>query len=1126
MTTPENIMIQDASRRPRHRNRRGRGRGGHGTAVNVPRSSEISPTLQPPTNRQVLDSSTQEDPNLTRENQGRRGPRRVSILETTPLQGSDFNITQDSRRRGTDSTNTLFSSSVQRGIQSGRGLTRNNNRRGTRIVTYGRREFGSHLTSNITSNDSVSSLAGDAVNFVPGQSITQRSRLRNQATTRKSKERSQAPDIAGRTHEDIQNGQYECVICTNEVSSESKIWACELCWSVLHLSCVKRWSQNEASTYHQQEISNSERYPLRQWRCPGCNLPKTTVPKYYTCWCSKEIEPHRIAGLPPHSCGQTCAKPRATNCPHPCGSVCHAGPCLPCEQMGPSLSCFCGREEKATRCTETNYEDGWSCEQICGDLLACGKHRCQRRCHKGLCGSCELPIESSCYCGRLTKMLPCCEKEVIRESALGEITWQGSFDCGTVCGRVFDCGNPRHFCEKKCHIQDSRPGKCPFSPDIISHCPCGKTPLLEILGGLRVDCSAPIACCQEICQKSLACGHLCKRKCHIGTCMPCQEATTITCRCGRITMPTLCHQDLVESPQCFKICRSNLNCGRHECGDHCCPGERKAIMRQASKRKHRPLHNDITNISNFESEHICIKACNRPLKCGNHNCTSLCHKGPCPSCLDAIFDEISCACGRTVLQPPQPCGTKSPECRFDCLCRPTCGHPPVKHQCHQDTEACPKCPFLMEKLCLCGKKTLKNQPCWFSETRCGQICGKKLKCGIHTCKKTCHRYGQCEDINIPCSQPCDRKRSVCGHACAAPCHAPYPCKENTPCQTKMEITCACRNLTQLFRCLATKSLPGNSLKKLTCNDDCLKTQRNAKLADALDIELATHNDSHIPYSTKTLDFLVKDQGFTQQCELQMRNFACNKGEKQMRFKPMASSRRAFLHSLAQDFGLHSESQDAEPHRHVTIFKTARFVSAPIKTLSQCIPLKVSGKLIAKTSATTLTPPLSKTEPWNAYLLLSPKFDLTIDELQTALKPTCVKFDFEIEAVFLPSGNTLIRAISSVASGHDLARKLESHKSSLASVVRRLGFATSVVLCYVDECLNVLHQGDESSTDQDGWSKVVRNAPPSQREQKVDVLKQSKATVMGRYQIKQAIMSKLVEEAPDDWETAAGEGGGS
>ena len=151
--------------------------------------------------------------------------------------------------------------------------------------------------------------------------------------------------------------------------------------------------------------------------------------------------------------------------------------------------------------------------------------------------------------------------------------------------------------------------------------------------------------------------------------------------------------------------------------------------------------------------------------CGLIQIIDLCHKGPCRSCLEAVFEDISCACGRTVLQPPQPCGSQAPPCHFDCNRPSACQHPPTKHQCHLDTMPCPKCAYLVEKPCICGKRTLKNQPCWFTEVRCGLPCGKKLKCGNHFCQRQCHRQGQCEDTASPCTQLCGRKRQSCEHTC-------------------------------------------------------------------------------------------------------------------------------------------------------------------------------------------------------------------------------------------------------------------------------------------------------------------------------------------------------------------------
>lgn len=100
----------------------------------------------------------------------------------------------------------------------------------------------------------------------------------------------------------------------------------------------------------------------------------------------------------------------------------------------------------------------------------------------------------------------------------------------------------------------------------------------------------------------------------------------------------------------------------------------------------------------------------------------------------------------------------------------------VSHNCHTDDKACPKCPFLVEKRCVCKQQVLKNQPCWFQEPRCGMPCNKLLKCGDHRCRKNCHKPGDCEDKDISglhCNQLCQKPRESCDHDDIEQCHAPY-----------------------------------------------------------------------------------------------------------------------------------------------------------------------------------------------------------------------------------------------------------------------------------------------------------------------------------------------------------------
>ncbi|KAK4251262.1 hypothetical protein C7999DRAFT_11094 [Corynascus novoguineensis] len=948
------------------------------------------------------------------------------------------------------------------------------------------------------SNPSGPGFSATAPEFVPSHPVSIPS-LRPE-TTKEVMPKSTAEDLPTRIHEDIDRRQYECVICTNEVLRNSKIWSCSVCWTVTHLHCVKKWHTNQMKERRENPGPNQP----EGWRCPGCNSTLHEQPGPYRCWCGKDVDPKPIAGLPPHTCGQTCSKSRAT-CPHQCSLMCHAGPCPPCTLMGPTQTCFCGKNTSTKRCSETDYGKGWSCQEPCGDLLPCGEHYCTQSCHAGLCGSCEVPVSAICYCGKSSRKIPCNQRGDILESfnhgqvkspsildgeePSPEDWFEGSFRCNNVCGRAFDCGH--HTCQKPCHPQDELAAHCPFSPDMVTHCPCGKTSLDSMPLEPRKSCQEPIPHCNKPCNKVLACGHLCPDECHTGPCTPCTQYADISCRCGRTKARSACHQGNICHPQCFRVCRAQLNCGRHECGERCCSGEKAAAERRKQKRS--------VN-ENYEPEHICLQVCGRQLKCGRHTCQQLCHKGPCMSCPEAIFDEISCACGRTILQPPQPCGTRPPECRFLCTKSRPCGHPSVEHQCHPDDVPCPRCPFLMEKPCVCGKKVLKNQPCWFEEGRCGVPCGKKLKCGLHECRKPCHKPGECEDAGISgshCSQPCGKVRKSCDHTCVDECHAPSACREDKPCQSKTFITCPCQHRKQEVRCQATMLNPYPTKEStLKCDDECLRLQRNRKLADALNIDPATHTDDHIPYSDATLKRFRENVSWAQEQERQLRVFAAAPEEKRLRFKPMPSHQRAFLHLLAEDFGLETESQDPEPHRHVCVFKTPRFVSAPQKTLAQCLRIaNTAAKLGAGTSAMKATPAAPAQQPqlppFNGLLLKDPRFGLTLDELEAALSSGLATASRSGPALsfttsFLTSTDEILIKATPNLTAATIATSLASTPQAVETAISNLKpivakkvvsqqrLVGAVSLCHVNTSGDITRKEQDASATANtgGWSAVA------------------------------------------------------
>lgn len=388
---------------------------------------------------------------------------------------------------------------------------------------------------------------------------------------------------------------------------------------------------------------------------------------------------------------------------------------------------------------------------------------------------------------------------------------------------------------------------------------------------------------------------------------------------------------------------------------------------------------------------------------------------------------------------------------------------------------------------MCGKKTLKNQPCFFKDVNCGLGCGQKLSCGSHHCQKPCHRSGQCEDATSECKQICAKEKKICGHKdLENVCHAPFPCPEDKPCTSKIFITCSCQAQKQEVKCGASKSSEGNGGKTLPCTDECARLERNRRLALALNIDQSNHVDGgdHIPYSAETLNLFAPHVKWGQDQEREFRVFATSPEEKRLRFKPMKAGQRAFIHSLAEDFGLDSESMDPEPHRHVMIWKTPRFVAPPNKTLAEALRIRQaqrsatgSANVSDNEGARPAKQPSTAKLPYNAFVISNPRFGLTVDELRAELThllhPT-MGLTFEID--FLPSEAVLLKAISPNATPDNLQKTLQNIKTQLVAAISLKGYG-SPELCAVDTSLSILRrESDDAGTD--GWSKVAakKSAP--------------------------------------------------
>ena len=112
-------------------------------------------------------------------------------------------------------------------------------------------------------------------------------------------------------------------------------------------------------------------------------------------------------------CGKICEK--ALPCKiHFCKETCHTGECNPCAGLEIEVNCDCGGSKRKVRCIEL-VEKPITCEEVCGKLLNCKRHKCE-----GVC---------------------CPAKNHPGKSA--------EHDCKNKCNKILSC--KQHRCIEPCH---------------------------------------------------------------------------------------------------------------------------------------------------------------------------------------------------------------------------------------------------------------------------------------------------------------------------------------------------------------------------------------------------------------------------------------------------------------------------------------------------------------------------------------------------------------------------------------------------------------------------------------------------------------------------------------------------
>ncbi|KAI0635276.1 hypothetical protein C8Q77DRAFT_1054207 [Trametes polyzona] len=794
-----------------------------------------------------------------------------------------------------------------------------------------------------------------------------------------AKYRSAAPkkdDLTSRLIHELSTPPYpDCLICFAPITPMQSTWSCspshptaaatddesglsekqqradanaQCCWMTFHLKCIRSWAAKSVKDVVEAWRARGEEKE-GDWRCPGCQSKRTAVPSSYWCFCGSTPDPKPPRLATPHSCANPCSRPRA--CGHPCSLNCHPGPCPPC-QVTTQKPCYCGKQTLSFRCAHLSLGKNsnpataeLSCGQQCGRTLSCGNHPCEDVCHPGKCKPCPVRELVRCYCGKEEKEVGCGEGEVKECMVVEdgqEKRWVGRYACANNCDRPFDCGI--HRCSKPCHPPSPTPIPCPRSPSVVTHCPCGKHVLAPESAPFfppgtlltRTTCTDPVPTCQSTCMKPLeGCEHVCSARCHTGPCPPCSIVIVRPCRCGSSTREVRCFEDQERArarargetgPEveiiCERPCGVLKACGRHQCNRPCCPLASLGNIKSKGKKR-AGVAEDPLIVADPQGWHECDLVCGRLLNCGNHHCEERDHKGPCPPCLRSSFEEMVCHCGRTVLEPPIPCGTRI-ACTYPCNRPPSpCGHPKLPHTCHEDPTPCPPCLILTTKLCACGKKMVGNIPCSRERDKisCGTVCGKLMACGFHHCPRLCHG-----DACGACHAPCGKPRKLCLpaiHPCTLPCHAPASCDESEPCQSVVTVTCPCGRLNQQVQCGRSTANPTRREggQQLKCTTECAIAQRNARLAEALKID-PQRADSRLNQVTYHDDLVAFARANLKFCTIVEKSFAdFLASDKKSQILPhMPEQKRKFVHDLAAVYRMDTQMVDQEPHRSVQLLR--------------------------------------------------------------------------------------------------------------------------------------------------------------------------------------------------------------
>ncbi|KAL5282480.1 NFX1 family protein [Megaselia abdita] len=306
-------------------------------------------------------------------------------------------------------------------------------------------------------------------------------------------------------------------------------------------------------------------------------------------FCTKELN-----GKVSFSCGKVCNKElKCGN--HKCKDSCHAGPCKPCKQSPEAvISCPCGAlvifKDERKSCLDAIP----TCKNICRKLLKCGKpdnsHKCISICHQGPCPPCNKQTAIKCRCGQTEQLIKCrnlnvrdirCKKRCTKKRSCGkhkcnvECCIDIDHICPLPCNYSLSCG--KHKCDQLCHRGNCHP--CYRSSFDELYCECGANVIYP-----PIPCNTKRPSCNNPCSRKHSCRHPVFHECHSETeCPPCMAFTTQYCFGKHEQRKTIrCSQ---HSFSCGLPCGKQLICQSHKCLKPChegpCENSEKDICKQS-----------------------------------------------------------------------------------------------------------------------------------------------------------------------------------------------------------------------------------------------------------------------------------------------------------------------------------------------------------------------------------------------------------------------------------------------------------------------------------------------------------------------------------------------------------------